>query len=553
MTLKYVLLCGSCAILIAGDASAQIVFRGDLNRHVRGLWLNANDGTVEVYGQQDSLDIDEDGHADLRFEHEYVHAVQPAPAAAVPYVASAIAGLSDIRQRIPLLTSFAMSAANTGVNDGDFVAAIQAAVDNTLDDMDRIAHTVQYNDHKLLDGSSGVVAEVDTNSAYVVHTGAAATPGVYPLQTIHPAERAVVNAITTQTRVLAEDEILTINGINITLSAGLSPTDIANRLNEFTQLTGAYARLPSKTMPLQLATVDSGTSLAQLSVVSNRAAADNSSGFGTTLLTDVGSNAQVSVGPQIIDGDGNAISIHDGPLAGTKLFLDFFEPDGYIKTQTGHIGNIVVNDQSLEFEYRSGAIARISFPNADTDSLGFVDGLESSGPLGSIAVTSHLRAQQAISVIKAADWEISAEIDRLRALQFGAAVSHNALETLSGSQFMVHSIGSPLLETGQMIGPQSDFTDNPLSLPPNVQGYLGVRLPDDRYGWLRIGTDHDRGILVYDAAWQQTPGQAISAGSVPEPASRYSIGLAVLVGTFVAGARRRRCSPREGSPAVPVV
>ena len=54
---------------------------------------------------------------------------------------------------------------------------------------------------------------------------------------------ATVAAVATdQTAVLATDEILTINDVSVTLTSGMSQTQVVNRINEFTAQTGVIAR-----------------------------------------------------------------------------------------------------------------------------------------------------------------------------------------------------------------------------------------------------------------------------------------------------------------------
>ena len=158
-----------------------------------------------------------------------------------------------------------------------------------MDTIDRIASNTQFTNKKLLDGSSGVNGVVtDTDVSFIKATANTAA-GNYALAVTTTGKRGVAKAGTVQASALAADEILTVNGVSISLSAGLTQADVINRINEFSSQTGAVADGNGTGSTTRLYSQAFGTS-ASVDVISNVAAAGTSSGFGTSNISGTGAN-----------------------------------------------------------------------------------------------------------------------------------------------------------------------------------------------------------------------------------------------------------------------
>jgi hypothetical protein len=83
---------------------------------------------------------------------------------------------------------------------------------------------------------------------------------------------------------------------------------------------------------------------------------------------------------------------------------------------------------------------------------------------------------------------------------------------------------------------------------PGIVGFEFTKTSDStvHYGWLRleVGADGNNGVIV-DWAYENTAGEAIQAGAVPEPSTLGLIAIAGLGGMAV-GRRRARSRKCEG-------
>src|SRR5690606_27580272 len=121
---------------------------------------------------------------------------------------------------------------------------------------------------------------------------------------------------TAQSANLDAAEVLTVNGVNITLNAGLSQSQVIDRINEFTSQTGAVAE--NNGGNTRIYSVQWG-SAASVSVTSDTAAAANSSGFGTGTLSDTGVDIAGTIGGAAATGVGNILTSSSGPATGLTL------------------------------------------------------------------------------------------------------------------------------------------------------------------------------------------------------------------------------------------
>src|SRR5262245_34295801 len=232
---------------------------------------------------------------------------------AVSLVQTAEGALNEINSLLVKIRSLALDSANTGVNDDDALAANQAEIDNALDTINRIANYTQFGTKKLLDGSAGLnVNSTDTDVTYLRATSQT-SGGAYAVAITTAGERANVSNGTAQTSALTTAEVLTVNSVNITLNAGLTQTQVISRINEFTGQTGVVAE--DNGGNTRLYSVQFG-SAASISVVSDTAAAADSSGFGTTALTDSGVDIAGTIGGAAATGVGNILTSSTGPATG---------------------------------------------------------------------------------------------------------------------------------------------------------------------------------------------------------------------------------------------
>lgn len=314
---------------------------------------------------------------------------------AVSLVQTAEGALSEINTLLVKIRSLSLDSANAGVNDDDALAANQAEISNALDTINRIASNTQFGTKKLLDGTAGVSGVASDPDVQVLKATKDTSAGVFAVAVTTAGERANVTAGTGQTAALAADEILSINGVTITLNAGLNQAQVVSRINEFTAQTGVTADVDAG--DTRLASTKYG-SAASISVVSNVAAAATSSGFGTTVATDTGVDIAGTIGGTAYTGVGNVLTATSGAAKGLTLKV---ADDGAISTATGAQGNVTVTNNSLAFQIgpNQNQIVKVSLGRVDSTALGLGVTGNQFANLSELDVTSASKAQDAIGVI----------------------------------------------------------------------------------------------------------------------------------------------------------
>ena len=314
---------------------------------------------------------------------------------AVSLVQTAEGALNEINSLLVKVRSLALDSANSGVNDDDALAANQAEISNALDTINRIANNTQFGTKKLLDGSAGLsVTSTDTDVTYP-RRRSATTGGAYAVNVTTAGERAVAQNGTAQTSNLAAAEVLTVNGVNITLNAGLSQTQVIERINQFTGQTGVVAE--DNGGNTRLYTTQYG-SAASISVVSDLAAAADTSGFGTTVINDTGVDIAGTIGGAAATGVGNVLTSSSGPATGLALQLGNAST---IATVTGAQGTTTVTDQALVFQIgaNQNQTARVAIARVNPTSLGVGVAGNQFNNLNEINVTNASAAQDSIGII----------------------------------------------------------------------------------------------------------------------------------------------------------
>jgi len=315
---------------------------------------------------------------------------------AVSLVQTAEGALGEINDLLVKVRSLALDSANAGVNDADALAANQAEISNALDTIDRIASNTQFGTKKLLDGSAGISGTSSDSDVTFLKGSSSTTAGAYAVSITTKAERATVSAAA-QTDPLAADETLTINGVAIDLSAGLTQNQVVDKINEFSSQTGVTADVDGGKTRLYTAAYGSAASL---SVVSNVAADDDTTGFGTSIANDTGVDVVGTIGGTTFTGSGNVLKANSGVAKGMTLEIGTDSADP-TSTVTGAQGNVTIANNSLVFQIgpNQNQTARVTIDKVDASALGIgVTGNQFSS-LATIDVTSASKAQDAIGVI----------------------------------------------------------------------------------------------------------------------------------------------------------
>ena len=337
---------------------------------------------------------------------------------AVALVQTAEGALTEINNLLVKVRSLAIDSANSGVNDEDALAANQAEIDNALDTINRIANNTQFGTKKLLDGSAGIQGVASQpNSVTFLNATEQTQEGQFAITVDTAGERASVESGAPHGNGLAADEILTINGVNIDLVAGLTQGQVVDRINDFTAQTGVIADTGGTGGATRLYT-DSFGADATLSVISNLdPSAGDTSEFANTTTNATGTDVVVTIGTDQFTGNGNVVTADGGAAKG--LSLSIAEDSDPVQTVSGASGTVSVNDFSLVFQIgpNQNQSAQIAVGRAHSTSLGIGVAGNQFANLSEINVSNAENANDTLGIIDAAIDDITNLRGRLGAFQ----------------------------------------------------------------------------------------------------------------------------------------
>ncbi len=173
-------------------------------------------------------------------------------------IKTAEGGLSEINSLLNSVRQLAVHAANTGVNDSTAVQADQTQIQSAIETIDRISSQTQFGNKRLLDGTSGVAANV-TDTARLsgisiggTFGGAAALSGNVTITVDNAATRAAASGSATYASVNAtiatvngtttgSGGTVVINGQSIVVTGSETVQTLINKINNVASVTGVSA------------------------------------------------------------------------------------------------------------------------------------------------------------------------------------------------------------------------------------------------------------------------------------------------------------------------
>lgn len=332
---------------------------------------------------------------------------------AVSLVQTGEGALNEVNKLLNKVRSLAVDSANSGVNDATAQAANQAEINNILTTIDRITSTTKFGNKNLFDGSAGVSGTTSDTDVTFLKAGTETLAGTYAVNVTTAGEKATVDAATAQTAALANDENLNINGVQIKLTAGMSQTQVIDRINEFSTQTGVKADANGAGGATRLISNDYGSG-AKITAISDRADAANSSGIGVTALTDTGVDIAGTINGVAATGSGNVLTANSGAAKGLSVSLAAATATS-AATVTGTQGDVTVVNNSLTFQVgaNSGETVKVSFDKISSGNIG-VGASNLFAKLSDINVSN---GGEALKVIDKAIADVSDLRSRLGAFQ----------------------------------------------------------------------------------------------------------------------------------------
>lgn len=356
--------------------------------------------------------------------------------------------VSSILQRIRELS---VQAAN-GTNALSDRESIQKEIDNLRDEVDRISANTEFNSKSLLDGSSDT--RVYADSASRIDISDTVRPGDYMLSITEAGKQAQI-AITPPQNAPKGD--ITINGVVMTVTAGMSEEDFFYELRNVAEEAGCWVERDEATGQILLSTTRYGSHAEiQLSVSEKLGEYMGYDQLGeyneetnSYELTETGVDAQVSIpgdregagfsSTATVTADGNRIHISD--LNG--VYIDFLLDADYDPTgdpdeilQNGNYGIEVtdIGTMTLQIGANQYQTVEVRIPEISVNSL-YLDTVDVRVANGS---------EQAMITLDDAIAKLSEMRSRLGAYQNRL---ESAVRNLAETQENITSAYSNLLDT----------------------------------------------------------------------------------------------------------
>jgi flagellin len=294
---------------------------------------------------------------------------------AINYSKTAESALAEVSQLLGDARALVISSGNTATLSSTQLQANQDQLASIASSITRIAQTAQFGSKRLLDGSSGIQAQVSAGNEVAgislsgLFKGVPITAqGLMTLNSITPGTQANLYSSVLAGGIVNNAGSFSINGSTFNFAAGASGAQVAASVNAAAPSTGVTAVWNSGTNKLDFSTVNYGqnavlsfsdssgvvSSGPPVTVVgTNPIASISLAGIGTTLFT--GGRAGTD-GLSLFDQDGNMVHLTAaGNISG-----------GYPKT----IGQITPGSAVFQFGGNAGQTAQLTLPNMAAAQLG---------------------------------------------------------------------------------------------------------------------------------------------------------------------------------------
>lgn len=338
-------------------------------------------------------------------------------------IKTAEAALDEVHTALRTMRQLVLHAANTGVNDYAALMADQTQIRALVDSINRIAEQTAFGTKKLLDGTSGISAQV-TNPNLIsgvfiggLFNGLATASGYVTINVTTPATRALY----TTTRTFATTETflpvggnIVINGLAIQAETTDTLRSFVDKINAVSNQTGVVAEIVSvgTNYSVRLRQKEYGSqyqiTFHDATGVLSAAAGTSFSGAGTdavaavtintvqgpTTVNFTGGRGTGDSGLRLTDGYGNTILLNENG----NLF-DF--------STNGPQRVALVSAGMLQFQVgaNAGQFVRFSLMDVHATKLGTT--VAPGKSLATIDVTQQGTTDEALRIIDAAISEIS--------------------------------------------------------------------------------------------------------------------------------------------------
>ncbi len=330
---------------------------------------------------------------------------------AINYSKTAESALSEVNQLLSDARGLIISSGNTATLSSTQLRANQDQLASIAASITRISQTAQFGSKRLLDGSSGIQAQVSAAnevqgiSLAGMFKGVPITAqGLMTLNSIVPGTQAALTSATLTSGLVLNAGSFSINGSTFTFVAGATGAQVSASVNAASSSTGVTAAWNAGTNRLDFTT----TSYGQNAVLSF----SDSSGVVSTgppvTLTGTNPIATISLG-------GMGTALFTGGRAGTDG-LSLFDQDGNMVrlTSAGNasggypmtIGQITPGSAVFQFGGNAGQTAQLTLPNMAAAQLG--NDVVANMNMASLDITSSGNLANALLVVDRAINQVTA-------------------------------------------------------------------------------------------------------------------------------------------------
>ncbi len=330
---------------------------------------------------------------------------------AINYSKTAESALSEVNQLLSDARGLIISSGNTATLSSTQLRANQDQLASIAASITRISQTAQFGSKRLLDGSSGIQAQVSAAnevqgiSLAGMFKGVPITAqGLMTLNSIVPGTQAALTSATLTGGLVLNAGSFSINGSTFTFVAGATGAQVSASVNAASSSTGVTAAWNAGTNRLDFTT----TSYGQNAVLSF----SDSSGVVSTgppvTLTGTNPIATISLG-------GMGTALFTGGRAGTDG-LSLFDQDGNMVrlTSAGNasggypmtIGQITPGSAVFQFGGNAGQTAQLTLPNMAAAQLG--NDVVANMNMASLDITSSGNLANALLVVDRAINQVTA-------------------------------------------------------------------------------------------------------------------------------------------------
>jgi flagellin len=285
-------------------------------------------------------------------------------------IGTADAALQEISDLLSGIRDSVVFALNEGASSTEQVAAEQAAVDEAISTITRIANTTRYSDSSLLNGKAGfTVTSANSNIDNLNVRSVLFSPGVSSRVFTMRVETAPTRKrVSLSSPSIGGRTTLRITGslgtADIVTSTGATSSAIRNAVNGVANLTGVF--VSSSQSNSAYAEEYGSDQIMSITVVSGNF---NGVSAGNELtLDDDGTDGVISLAGQIFEGVGRHFNI-----TGRDISLEFDFTDPVPAAASNLI--FVVDRSGLNFQLNSEAqltdAVRVGIRNISADALGF--------------------------------------------------------------------------------------------------------------------------------------------------------------------------------------